>query len=165
MYVLPRSNQDRLLTVQDVHEGAEFPLLGAVAAVAGFFSSAATNTSNYSERLKHRSAEETKARGAVELSDVDNAKGNNKGKKPSPTQLEKLAIRMAHKTYEGDLQDDLDKPPALRGVGKYCARVASEKAERGRAHEVTSATAHYAVDLTRTAMNSKCLIILTTAPI
>jgi sterol 3beta-glucosyltransferase len=139
----------------DIHEGAEFPLVGAVAAVAGFFSTVATNTSNYSERLKHRSTAEVQTRTAEDVLRVDVENSRDEEKILNPVQLEKLAIRMAYKTYEGSLQDDLNKTPALRGVGKYCTYIASKRAERGRAHEVSSATAHYAADLTRTAMTSK----------
>ena len=135
-----------------------------MAAVAGFFSTVATNTSNYSERLKNRSAPEVQTRTAEESSGVDGVDDHTKEKGLSPVQLEKLAIRMAHKTYEGNLQDDLNKRPALRGVGKYCAHIAKTRAERGRTHEVTSATIHYARDLTRTALISKYSKELTSSP-
>ncbi|KAF1915267.1 hypothetical protein BDU57DRAFT_518153 [Ampelomyces quisqualis] len=137
-----------------IHEGAEFPLVGAIAAVAGFFSTVATNTSNYSERLKNRTTLTAQTILAEKVSESNVVDGPDKEKKLSPAQLEKLAVRMANKTYEGNLQDDLTKTPYLRGVGKYCAHIAAKRAERGRTHEVTSATAHYAMDLTRTAMKT-----------
>lgn len=72
----------------------------------------------------------------------------------SSEQLEKLATRMAHKIYAADGNDNLNKAPVLHGPARLHALRASRGAERGRAHQVASAMAHFAGDLTKTGLKS-----------
>jgi len=94
---------------------------------------------------------------AKQSSETDGV-GRGKHQLLTSAQMEKLATRMAHKTYEGNLQDDLTKTPALRGPTKIHARIAAKKDNKGRAHQVTSATIHYVGDFTKTGLRSECAI-------
>lgn len=91
---------------------------------------------------------------AKQSSDADTLDGQAMGHVLSSAQLEKLATRMAHKSYEKNPQDDLNKVPRLRGPAKIHARIAAEEAKRGRAHQVTLATVRYAGDVTKTSLKS-----------
>jgi sterol 3beta-glucosyltransferase len=76
----------------------------------------------------------------------------------SSVQLEKLATRMAHKIYAADGNDNLNKAPVLHGPARLHALRANRKSERGRAHQIASATAHFAGDLTKTGLKSKYFV-------
>jgi len=69
-------------------------------------------------------------------------------------QLEKLAQRMAHKVYESNENDNFNKAPVLHGPARLQQLRAARKAERGRARQIASATAHYVEDLAKTGMKS-----------
>ncbi|CBY00654.1 similar to glycosyltransferase family 28 N-terminal domain protein [Plenodomus lingam JN3] len=138
-----------------VHEGAESPLIGAVAAMSGTFASIATATSDYSERLKrpNKPADSTSQlpRKRQDEEAIDQLTGIPR---PNPTQLETMAWRMALKTYEANVHDNFEKPPENSKLAKMRARIAEKKARRGRAHQIVCATAHYGKDLTKTGLQA-----------
>ncbi|KAF2824116.1 UDP-Glycosyltransferase/glycogen phosphorylase [Ophiobolus disseminans] len=150
------SKQLRLLRHRHwyIHEGAEFPIIGALAAVAGFFSTIVTNTSDYSERLKRRPADEHRPGTTKDILETNESNGLATGQGLSSAQMEKLAMRMAHKTYEGTFHDNINKEPRLRGPVRIQARIAAKEAEQGRARQVTMATVRYAGDLTKTSLRT-----------
>jgi sterol 3beta-glucosyltransferase len=148
-----------LLTHPDIHEGAEFPVVGAIAAAAYFFSTVGTNASDFSARLKRKPApvqQQLLAETGYEAEKRDSQ--SESISRLSSVQLEKLATRMAHKIYAADGNDNLNKAPVLHGPARLHALRANKKTERGRAHQIASATAHFAVDLTKTGLKSKFFV-------
>lgn len=137
----------------DIHEGAEFPIVGAIASAAFFFSTISTNTSDFTERLKQRPRSDD-----IELatSDKEARVDDDSTTMLSSAQLEKLAQRMAHKVYEKSEKDNWNKAPVLHGPARLQQLRAARKAERGRARQIASATAHYVGDLAKTALKSTC---------
>jgi sterol 3beta-glucosyltransferase len=125
--------------------------VGAVAAASYFFSTIGTNTSDFSRRLKRQPILQQPLFSNKESSEAD----HGDDQVLSSAQLEKLAQRMAHKIYEKDNQDNLKTAPVLHGPAALQARRAARKPERGRAHQVASATVHYAGDLTKTGLKSE----------
>lgn len=59
------------------------------------------------------------------------------------------------KTYEVNVHDNYEKPSVNPKIAKIQARIAEKKAKRARAHQVVSATGHYAADLTRTGLQGE----------
>ncbi|KAF2854031.1 glycosyltransferase family 1 protein [Plenodomus tracheiphilus IPT5] len=141
-----------------VHEGAETPSIGAIAAVAGTFASIGTATSDYTERLKKPVGPTTSAAQATRNREADaeaEAKENQIGPRgPSTMQLESIAWRMAMKTYEANIHDNFEKPPVNPKLARIQARIAEKKAKRARAHRIISATARYGRDLTKTGLQA-----------
>lgn len=133
-------------------------MVGAIASAAYFFSTVHTNTSDFTERLKRRpkpmpdvehTLPEKSGNSADQAHDSSSSMVTN-------AQLEKLAQRMAHKVYERNGKDNLNKAPVLHGPARLQQMRAARKGDRGRAHQIASATAHYAGDLTKTGLKSAC---------
>ncbi|KAH9873124.1 hypothetical protein J1614_005521 [Plenodomus biglobosus] len=139
-----------------VHEGAESPTIGAIAAVSGTFASVATATSDFSERLKRRGIPVQSTAQLQRNREGEEAEDEQTGhKRPSSTQLETMAWRMAMKTYEANVHDNFEKPPVNPRLAKLQAGIAEKKAKRARAHQIVSATAHYGKDLTNTGLQGE----------
>ncbi|KAF1362686.1 UDP-Glycosyltransferase/glycogen phosphorylase [Lizonia empirigonia] len=131
------------------HEGAEAPLVGAVAAFGGLMASFGTDTNEFSQRLKKRpqNAEVeamTRVASVEEPGEVDIKKGI------SSRQFHHLAHRMAAKSYEEDPTHNFKRPKNRPGLTAMRDKVAMKKANGGRMYQITSATAHYACDLAAT---------------
>lgn len=146
--------QGAVLTLLDTHEGAEGPLVGAIAAFGGLMSSIGTDTSEFSQRLKKRSHTEdietlarTVTNGAEEQ--LDPKKGI------TSKQFQHLAYRMAKKSYEDDPVNNFTKPQNRPGLVAVRRKVAEKKAKGGRGYQIASATAHYVCDLTVTGAKGK----------
>jgi len=144
-----------------VHEGAESPSIGAVAAVAGTISSIGTATSDYTNRLKKPVAPQTPASNAPRNREADEKAEQIGFKSPSSTQLESVAWRMAMKTYEADIHDNFEKPPVNPKLAKLQERIAEKKAKRARAHQIVSATANYGKDLAKTGFQGERSLLAT----
>jgi hypothetical protein len=144
-----------------VHEGAESPTIGAVAAVSGLFTGIGIDTASYGERLRRRPTAEDQlaadGKASTEGQDLTDGNANEtpRGKVVSSKQLENMAWRMAVKTYNDNLFDNFDKPDSNHRLARIHSRVAAKKAKHGRAHQVISATGHYAGDLTKTGLKGK----------
>jgi len=138
-----------------MHEGAETPGIGATAAISGFFTSIATNTSDYSRRLKKRPTTEYQPETTKETPRMESIDGKPKERAKDSVQLERLAWRMARRTYEGRIHDDLTKDPVVHGPARLLAHNSQRKTEYGRAHQLASATFHYTGDLMETTMKGE----------
>jgi sterol 3beta-glucosyltransferase len=147
----------------DVHEGAETPLVGAVAAVAGFATTLGMNTTDFSDRLQRPT--QTAHGGLVaaakrsESSEVASHQHPHPNA-PSSGQLENMAQRMAKKTFEENLNDNLNKPAGRQSqtMARLRTQDSAKRAKRGRVCQITSATAHYVDDVSRTCLRGKfCL--------
>jgi len=142
----------------DVHEGAEGPLVGAVAAAAGFAATLGTNTADFSDRLRRP---EKSASGSpiatAKSSESHESDVQRSPDTPSFGQLENMAQRMAKKRFEDDLNDNLRKPPTNQSVlfAKLRTQNCAKNAKQGRARQITSATAQYTVDVSRTSLRGK----------
>ncbi|KAI8941132.1 hypothetical protein NX059_002370 [Plenodomus lindquistii] len=137
-----------------VHEGAEGPAIGAMAAVGGTFASVGTATSDYTERLR-RPIVPTVETAQRALNEREAETKEEIGKKvPSSTQLEAIAWRMAMKTYAAEIRDNFDKPSVNPKLARIQAKCAETKTKTGRAHQIVSATAHYGVDLTKAGLGA-----------
>jgi len=138
-----------------MHEGAETPSIGVTAAISGFFTSIATNTSDYSRRLKRRPTSEYQPEITKRTPKIESMDRNPEGKTKDSVQLERLAWRMARRTYEGRIHDNLTKDPVVHGPARLLAHKPRRKTEYGRAQQLASATIHYAGDLTETVMKGE----------
>jgi sterol 3beta-glucosyltransferase len=142
----------------DVHEGAETPIVGAIAAVAGFATTIGTNTADFSERLQ-RPAEVSHTHPVVgeKVPGTPETDKHLQPDSPSPGQLEIMAQRMALKTYEDNLSDNLKKP--VSGQSRLLTRIrtrdSAKKANRGRGQQIISATGHYVIDVSSTCLRGK----------
>lgn len=139
----------------DVHEGAESPLIGAVATISGVIATIGTNTSDFSARLKRRPTPGVPPTTKDKSRPDPKAEGPDRIKTLNPGQLESMAYRMAAKTYEDELHDNFKKPATSPMMVTIQARIAEKKAKRARAHQIISATAHYGGDLTKTGLKGK----------
>ncbi|KAF2025017.1 UDP-Glycosyltransferase/glycogen phosphorylase [Setomelanomma holmii] len=137
-----------------VHEGAESPGIGAIAAISGLFAGIGTDTTTYSERLKRRPTAEDQVLDGKASLEAGTADEPPERKVRRPKHLENMAWRMAVKTYEGNLYDNLDKPHTNPKIAKLHSRIAAKKAKHGRAYQLVSATGHYAGDLSRTGLKT-----------
>lgn len=77
---------------------------------------------------------------------------------PSSGQLENMAQRMAQKRFEDDLNDNLRKPPSNQSMlfAKLRTQNCAKNAKQGRARQITSATAQFTVDVSRTSLRGEC---------
>lgn len=144
------------LTKSDTHEGAEGPMLGAIAALGGLVASIGTDTAEFSRRLKKRPRNvdiEASAQSASlgEADEIDPSKGF------TSKQFYHLAYRMAVKSYEKDPIQNFRKPRSRPGIEAMRKAVAEKRAKGGRGYQITSATAHYAYDLAATGARGKLL--------
>ena len=145
-----------VLTTPDTHEGAEGPLVGAVAAFGGLMASIGTDTTELLHRLRKRPRHvdvETLQRSVSndEPDDIDLTKGI------TSRQFHHLAYRMAVKSYEDDPNQNFSKPRNRPGITAIRTRVAAKKVKGGRGYQITSATTHYACDLATTAAKGELL--------
>ncbi|KAI8931389.1 hypothetical protein NX059_011721 [Plenodomus lindquistii] len=145
---LLRPKQLRLLRHKHwyTHEGAEEPIVGAVAAFGGLMSSIGTDTTEFSQRLKKKThsddieaAARTVANNAEEELDLDSG--------ITSKQFNHLAYRMASKSYEEDETRNFTRPQVRPGLETIRRKVAKAKVKGGRGYQITSATSHYAFDL------------------
>jgi sterol 3beta-glucosyltransferase len=142
-----------------VDEGAEFPLVGVLAAVTGIFHMVAYATSVYRKRLRRANPIPP---GDEEKSEVLQRKASivegpmqewRPGQKITLKQMEVLALKMANKTSDsrtyglgdkGHINDDL----------KSGAAVTQREKEHSRAYQITKATGMYAFDLTKAGLKT-----------
>lgn len=64
---------------------------------------------------------------------------------------------MALRTYEDDLRNNFENPHNINKnprLAQIHARINAKKSERGRSHQILSASAHYAGDLTKTSLQA-----------
>ncbi|KAH7393778.1 hypothetical protein DE146DRAFT_660003 [Phaeosphaeria sp. MPI-PUGE-AT-0046c] len=138
-----------------VHEGAEAPFVGAIAAAAGFASSIGINTADFSGRLKRLSPNDipTAAEKASEMRDIDQKLHPTT---PNAGQLGILAQKMARKTVNDNLHDNLRTPQDLqsRMLVRLQTQDDAKRAEQGRARQIACAIAHYTTDISRTCLKA-----------
>ncbi|KAH3904265.1 hypothetical protein HBH56_237920 [Parastagonospora nodorum] len=140
-----------------VHEGAEGPLVGAVAAVAGFAATLGTNTTDFSDRLRRPDKSESgRPTATAKSSESHESDVQPKPDTPSSGQLENMAQRMAKKRFEDDLNDNLRKPPGGQSMlfVKLRSQNCAKNSKQGRARQITSAAAQYTVDVSRTSLRA-----------
>ncbi|XP_014559220.1 glycosyltransferase family 1 protein [Bipolaris victoriae FI3] len=133
-----------------IHEGAEAPLIGAVAAASSFFTNLAINTSDFSHRLKKLKLQGIDSTGTTNTQKNWGLDEGHKDQAISPIWLAHMASMMATKSLKDNWQDDFDKMPDAQEIAKIHALLAAQEAEHGRAYQITSATLHYAGDVTKT---------------
>jgi sterol 3beta-glucosyltransferase len=151
---VPRPRSACFADLLDTHEGAEGPLVGAVAAFGGFVASLGTDTADFSLRLKRR-PRNTDAEALTRLVSNDDQGEISLKKGITSKQFHHLAYRMAAKSYEDDFAHNFRKPRSRPAFAAMRERVAAKKAKGGRGFQVTSATAHYVCDLTATGAKGK----------
>jgi hypothetical protein len=144
-----------LLTDPDTHEGAEGPMVGAVAAFGGLMAGLGTDTTEFSHRLKkkedHASVEalaRTVTNGEEEA--FDPKKGI------TSKQFNHMAYRMAKKSYEEDPMKNFTKPRSSPNFIAIRRKVAEKKAGGGRGYQIASATSHFVCDLSVTGAKGEC---------
>lgn len=139
-----------------VHEGAESPAVGAVAALSNYVQTLVTDTSEFKARLKKK--EDTPADTKTERTRKHHHRKHedeeNQLKRLSSAQLESIAWRMALRTYEDDLRNNFEKPKRNPRLAQIHDRIIAKKGNRGRPHQIMSATAHYAGDITKTSLQA-----------
>jgi sterol 3beta-glucosyltransferase len=140
----------------DTHEGAEGPLVGAIAAFGGFISSLGTDTAEFSQRLKRRPRSTDVEAMTRSVTNGSQAEIDPK-KEITSKQFYHLAYRMAAKSYDDDLNHNFRKPRSNSRLTAMREMVAAKKAKGGRAYQISSATAHYAGDLTATGARGESL--------
>lgn len=144
------------LTTSDVYEGAESPVIGTVAAISGLVSSVGINTSDFLHRLKKRPQPRVPQESTVKTDmHNNNAGGKSHGEGMSTERMNLLAWKMATKSYDDDLIRNFDQPAENQRLTKVRNKAMAKKAKNGRAHQVASATAHYAGDLTITGLKGR----------
>jgi sterol 3beta-glucosyltransferase len=144
----------KLANPVDTHEGAEGPLVGAVAAFGGLVSSLGTDTAEFSQRLKNRPRSMDVEALQRHISRDDPGEVTLK-KGITSKQFHHLAYRMAAKSYEEDPAHNFRKPRSRPAFTAMREKVAVKKAKGGRGYQVTSATAHYLGDLAATGAKGK----------
>jgi sterol 3beta-glucosyltransferase len=159
-----------MLKPLDTHEGAEGPIVGTIAAISGLFSGLATDTQDFSHRLKKRpkpSDPETAPAPPSSTPPADSPTNNSTPKNNHPSEpplsshnFNNMAWRMASKTFDDDHARNLHDPPPTKNlsIASMRARLAARRARGGRAHQVVSATAHYACDVTATGAKGEASI-------
>ncbi|KAJ6280307.1 glycosyltransferase [Bipolaris maydis] len=135
-----------------VHEGAETPLIGAVAAGSSFFTNLAINTSDFSHRLKKPKLQ-VNSTGAINTRKKEELDDESKDLPVNPIWLASMASMMATKTLKDNWQD-VEKTPDAQETAKIRALFVAQEAEHGRAYQITSATLHYAGDVTKTSLKA-----------
>lgn len=165
-----------MLTPTDTHEGAEGPIVGTIAAISGLFSGLATDTKDFSQRLKKRPKPSSDPETALSPPPLTpppanppanntTAAENTLSTTPPQTATDtdhpplssehfnNMAWRMAIKMFDDDnMRNFRDPPPTKnRNLAAMRARLAARKARKGgRAHQVVSATAHFVGDVAAT---------------
>lgn len=144
-----------LLTDPDTHEGAEGPMVGAVAAFGGLMSGIGTDTTEFSHRLKRRSHNtDVEALARTVTNGEEEAFDPKKG--ITSKQFNHMAYRIAKKSYEEDPIKNFTKPHTSPGLVAIRKKVAEKKARGGRAYQITSATAHFVCDVSVTGAKGEC---------
>jgi hypothetical protein len=145
-----------MLKLLDTHEGAEAPIVGTIAAISGLISGLATDTQDFSHRLKKRprpSDIEAPSSPSVQTADDPTSTPKSSTKPPlSPHHLNNMAWRMAVKTFDDDNLRNFHEPPKNpnRNLAIMREKIAKRKARGGRAYQIASATAHYVGDVAAT---------------
>ncbi|KAL6709290.1 hypothetical protein ACN47E_001697 [Coniothyrium glycines] len=137
-----------------VHEGAEGPLIGAIAAVTNFLATVRTDTIEFKARLKEDHIATSVKTTKKESVRPDKSEEGTPLKRLTSSQLETIALRMALRTYEDESLKNLENPQKKPRMAELVANLNAGKAERSRPHQIMSATAHYAGDLTRTTLQA-----------
>lgn len=148
-----------------VDEGAEHPVIGAIAAFSGLFMETGTAISDYSHRLKNSKIENRRRASIVELKvekvneqaapdDPDSTGYPNPG--PSTKELESIALKMVKKSiiapedfFPGSGSGDA--MPQTHGRADWILR---EKTEHGRAYCIAHASGRFASDLAQAGLKS-----------
>jgi sterol 3beta-glucosyltransferase len=145
-----------MLTSLDTHEGAEAPIVGTIAAISGLINGLATDTQDFSHRLKKRprpSDVEAPSSISSQAADDPTITPKSATQPPlSPHNLNNMAWRMAVKTFDDDNLRNLHEPPKNpnRSLAVLRSKIAKRKARGGRAYQIASATAHYVGDVAAT---------------
>lgn len=139
-----------------MHEGAEAPIVGAIAAVGGFASSIGTNTADFSDRLKKPNPGDPLA-AAEKASNIRDLDEKLHRTTPNAGQLEKLAQRMARKTCDDQLAANLRTPQDLQSEMLVRLRTQDDakRAQQGRAQQIACATGRFTTDVSRTCLKGE----------
>ncbi|KAF5018680.1 hypothetical protein F66182_9326 [Fusarium sp. NRRL 66182] len=145
-----------------VDEGAESPLIGAVAAVSGFATSMATATSDYAQRLRYSSHSRAARRlstrvelGVAPINGLDGHDGASQSTEGPRTMthagLEEVARKVANKTRHGTearlFKAKLARPVSTLHSKQKQAWRTHERGRNGRAFYITRITGTYISDL------------------
>jgi hypothetical protein len=153
-----------MLKLLDTHEGAEAPIVGTIAAISGLISGLATDTQDFSHRLKKRprpSDIEAPSSPSVQTADDPTSTPKSSTKPPlSPHHLNNMAWRMAVKTFDDDNLRNFHEPPKNpnRNLAILRAKIAKRKARGGHAYQIASATAHYVGDVAATGTKGESVV-------
>jgi sterol 3beta-glucosyltransferase len=138
-----------LLTVADTHEGAEGPMVGAIAAFGGLMAGVGTATTEFSHRLEKRPHHtDVEALARIVTNGEEEVFDPKKG--ITSKQFNHMAYRMAKKSYEDDPDKNFTKPRTSPGLIAIRKKVADKKASGGRGYQITSATVNFVCDLSVT---------------
>jgi len=118
-----------------------------VAAVAGTFSAIANNTRDFKQRLKPPSPAEKAYLEQVPKHSSESASPEIKAGELSSAQLEALAWRMAGKTIDPDLSENLNKPGTSQRMARLRRQMVAKRVKGGRAHQIADAVGHYGCGL------------------
>jgi hypothetical protein len=144
------------------HQGAEGPLVGAIAAFGGFMASIGTDTADFSQRLKKRpQSSDVEALKRVRTRDESDEISVEKG--ITSRQFHHLAYRMAAKSYEDEMTQNFEKPQSRPGLCAIRERVAAKRAKGGRGYQIACATANYVGDLALTGAKAPVALFYNTA--
>lgn len=154
-----------------VDEGAEHPLIGAIAALSGLFRETGTAVSDYSQRLKNTKTEQGRRTSIVRLrsekiedrtgptsqdSATDDDQESAENIRLTTHELEIIALKMVKRSRVAP-EDFLPRsgnidpaPPANRKADW----ILGEKLERGRAYRVAHASGHFSVDLVKAGLKT-----------
>lgn len=140
-----------------VHEGAESPIIGAVAALSNYIATLGADTSEFKARVKKQdkgSDTDATPRPKLPRKHHRHAEEERELKKLSSVQLENFAWRMALRTYEDDFRNNFESPHKNPKLLQVHERINGKQKDRSRPHQIASATAHYASDLTKTSLQA-----------
>jgi hypothetical protein len=144
-----------LLKDPDTHEGAEGPIVGAVAAFGGLMAGLGTDTTEFSHRLKKKENHmDVEALARTVTNGEEEAFDPKRG--ITSKQFNHMAYRMAKKSYEDDPMKNFTKPRTSPNLIAIRKKVAEKKAGGGRGYQITSATAHFVCDLSVTGAKGEC---------
>jgi sterol 3beta-glucosyltransferase len=153
-----------MLKPLDTHEGAEAPIVGTIAAISGLINGLATDTQDFSHRLKKRPRpSDIEAPSPTSSQTADDRTSIPKSStKPhmSPHNLNNMAWRMAVKTFDDDNLRNFHEPPKNpnRSLAILRAKIAKRKARGGRTYQIASATTHYVGDMAATGAKGESVV-------
>jgi sterol 3beta-glucosyltransferase len=113
-----------------------------------------TDTADFSQRVKRR-PRNTDVETLERLVSNDDQGEISLKKGITSKQFNRLAYRMAAKSYEEDFAHNFRKPQSRPAFAAMREKVAAKKARDSRGYQVTSATAHYVCDLAATGAKGK----------